>query len=57
MTDQEKAYFSLRKYFVSLQHKLTRYKIAGLDPPDYLKEKFEDTKRKIQIFDKARKNL
>jgi len=54
MTNQEKAYISLQKYFLSLQHKLTRYKIAGLNPPEYLLERFEHTKRRLRIFSKAR---
>ena len=54
MTDQEKAYIKLNKYFLALQTKLTRYKIDGLKPPDYLLERFEQTKRRLQIFSKAR---
>jgi hypothetical protein len=54
MTEQEKAYIILNKYFLSLQHKLTRYKIAGLNPPEYLLERFEHAKRRLRIFSKAR---
>ena len=54
MTNQEKAYISLQKYLLSLQHKLTRYSIAGLKPPEYLLERFEQTKRRLRIFSKAR---
>ena len=54
MTDQEKAYIKLNKYFLVLQTKLTQYKIAGLKPPDYLLERFKQTKRRLQIFSKAR---
>jgi hypothetical protein len=54
MTNQEKAYISYQKYLLSLQHKLTRYRIAGLKPPEYLLERFEQTKRRLRIFSKAR---
>jgi hypothetical protein len=53
MTDKEKTYISLNKYFLALQHKLTRYKMAGLYPPEYLLKSFEDTKRRLRIFSKA----
>ena len=54
MTNQEKAYIGLHKYFLSLQHKLARYGIAGVKPPEYLLERFEQTKRRLRIFSKAR---
>jgi hypothetical protein len=53
MTDKEKAYISLNKYFLSLQHKLTKYEMTGLNPPEYLLKSFEDTKRRLRIFSKA----
>jgi hypothetical protein len=53
MTNQEKAYVKLNKYFLAIQTKLTRYKMAGQSPPDYLLQHFEDTKRKLRIFSKA----
>ena len=55
MTGQEKALFSLQKYFLALQHKLEKYKMAGIIPPEYLLQKFEETKRRLHIFSKARK--
>jgi hypothetical protein len=54
MTEQEKAYISLQKYFLALQHYLTKYKMTGLNPPDYLLKQFEDAKRKFRTFSKAR---
>jgi hypothetical protein len=54
MTDQEKAFISLNRYFLSLQHKLVKYKMAGINPPEYLLQKFDQTKRRLQIFSKAR---
>ena len=54
MTEQEKAYISLNKYFLALQHKIAKYKMAGLYPPDYLQQRFEDAKRRLRIFSKAR---
>jgi len=54
MTEQEKAYISLNKYFLALQHKMTKYKLAGLYPPEYLLKGIEDTKRRLLIFSKAR---
>ena len=56
MTEQEKAYMSLNKYFLSLQHKLTKFKMAGMEPPEYLLQNFEDAKRKMRIFSKALEN-
>jgi hypothetical protein len=55
MTAQEKAFYDLQKYFLSLQHKLETYKIAGINPPDYLQKKIQQTKRRLHIFSKARK--
>jgi hypothetical protein len=53
MTDQKKAYVVLNKYFLVLQNKITRYKIARLKPPEYLLERFEHTKRRLRILSKA----
>jgi hypothetical protein len=53
MTEQEKAYMSLNKYFLSLQHKLEKYKLAGINPPEYLLQKFDQTKQRLHIFSKA----
>ena len=54
MTNQEKAYIKLNKYFQALQFKITKYLMAGQYPPDYLQQNFEDTKRRLRIFSKAR---
>lgn len=54
MTEQEKAYISLNKYFLALQNKIAKYKMVGLNPPDYLQQRFEDAKRRLRIFSKAR---
>ena len=54
MTEQEKAFYVLQKYFLAIQHKLAKYKSAGVAPPEYLLEKFEETKRRLHIFSKAR---
>ena len=53
MTDQQKAFISLQKYFFALQLKLEKYKMAGHKPPEYLLQKFEQTKRRLHIFSKA----
>lgn len=55
MTDQEKTFISLQKYFFAVQNKLEKYKMAGINPPEYLLQKFEQTKRRLHIFSKARK--
>jgi len=55
MTAQEKAYYDLQKYFLSLRHKLEKYKMTGISPPEYLLQKFEETKRRLHIFAKAHK--
>jgi len=53
MTAQEKAFYDLQKYFLSIQHKLEKYKMTGVYPPEYLLKKFEQTKRRLHIFSKA----
>ena len=53
MTEQEKAFHGLQKLVFELQEKLDRYKMAGIDPPEYLSQKFEQTKRRLHIFSKA----
>jgi hypothetical protein len=53
MTAQEKAFYDLQKYFLSLQHTLEKYKMAGINPPEYLLQKFEQTKRRLHIFSKV----
>jgi hypothetical protein len=53
MTEQEKAFHSLQKYFFEVQDKLEKYKMAGIKPPEYLLHKFEQTKRRLHIFSKA----
>ena len=57
MTAQEKAFYDLQKYFLSLQHKLEKYKMSGTNPPEYLLQKFEQTKRRLHIFSKARQKM
>ena len=54
MTKQEKAYISISKYFLALQHKLAKYRMDGIDPPEDLLQKFEETNRRLRIFSKAR---
>lgn len=53
MTDQEKTYISLSKNFLSLQYKLTKYEMSGLNPPEDLLKTFQDTKRRLRILSKA----
>jgi hypothetical protein len=55
MTDQEKAFYDLQKFLLSIQHKMEKYKMAGLNPPEYLVQRFQQTKRRLHIFSKARK--
>lgn len=56
MTDQKKAFISLQKIFFELQDKLNKYKMAGISPPGYLLQHYEQTKRRLHIFSKARGN-
>jgi hypothetical protein len=56
MTEQEKAHYNLEQYFLALQYKLALYEMEGLNPPEYLLKNFEDAKRKLHIFSKAREN-
>jgi len=53
MTAQEKAFYDLQKYFLSLQHKLEKCKMTGTNPPDSLLKKMEQTKRRLHVFSKA----
>ena len=57
MTDKEKAFHSLQNYFFEVQEKLQRYELAGIEPPEYLLQKFEQTKRRLHIFSKARQKM
>jgi hypothetical protein len=53
MTDQEKKIIGVRKYFLSLQDKLTKYKTSGQSPPEYLLKHFEDAKRTLRNLSEA----
>ena len=53
MNEQEKAFHGLQKLLFELQDKLNRYKIGGVNPPEYLSQKFEQTKRRLHILSKA----
>jgi hypothetical protein len=50
MTNQEKLFVSLRKYFLATQDKLAKYKAAGINPPEYLLKNFEDAKRQLDAI-------
>jgi hypothetical protein len=54
MNNQEKAFYDLQKLLLALQHKMEKYKMAGLNPPEYLVQRFEQTNRRLHIFSKAR---
>jgi hypothetical protein len=54
MTEQEKAYYKLQKVFVEIQQKLEKYNLVGINPPEYLLQQLEQTKRRLDIFSKAR---
>jgi hypothetical protein len=56
MTAQEKAFDSLQKSFLVLQDELAEYEKAGIDPPKHFLQLFEQTKRRLHIFSKARGN-
>ncbi len=45
---------SMDEVWESERNYLEKYKMTGLNPPDYLLQEFEDTKRKLRIFSKAR---
>jgi hypothetical protein len=53
MTDQEKTYFSLNEYFLSLQHKLTKYKMSENKPPEYLLKEFANVERLVRLISSA----
>ena len=53
MIEKEKTFYDLQKYFLFLQHKLEKYKMTGIKPPEHLLQKFEQTKRRLHIFSKA----
>ena len=54
MTDQEKTFFNAQKYFLALKDKVTKYKMAGMKPPDYLLENLFNAKT---YLDKISKEL
>ncbi|NIU88207.1 MAG: hypothetical protein GWN56_13340 [Nitrosopumilaceae archaeon] len=54
MDDNEKAFIDLHKYFLFLQHKLAKYEMDGITPPEHFLKKIDDTNRKLRIFRKAR---
>jgi hypothetical protein len=53
MTEQEKAYYDLHRYFLALQHKLTLYEMEEINPPEFLLKNLEDTKRQLEIISKS----
>ena len=44
---------ALHKYFLLLQHKLVKYEMDGIDPPEHLLMEIDDTNRRLWIFRKA----
>ena len=50
MNDTEKAFIDLHGKYLFLQHKLARYKMDGITPPEHLLKKIDDTNRKLRIF-------
>ena len=54
MNEKEKQFFAVQKYFLSLKEKATKYKMAGMVPPDYLLKNLFDAKR---YLDKISKEL
>ena len=53
MTDQEKAFKSLQKQFLSLREELAQYERDGSAAPENLIKKFEQAERRLWIFSKA----
>jgi hypothetical protein len=53
MNDREKAFIDFQKKYLFLQHKLARYEMNGVSPPDYLLKKIKKTKRRLRIFRKT----
>lgn len=52
MTEQEKIILGAKKYFWSLQDKVTKYKMTGMMPPDYLLKNLFDAKRYLDEISK-----
>jgi hypothetical protein len=53
MTPLEKKSIDLHKQYLYLHDKITIYERAGINPPDYLWQKFKDIERKMRIFSRA----
>ena len=53
MTDQEKQFYSVQKYFLSLQDKMAKFKACGQNPPEYLLKNYEDAKREMNYLAEA----
>jgi hypothetical protein len=49
----ENSIIALHKYFLLLQHKLAKYEMDGIDPPEHLLIEIDDTNRRLWIFGKA----
>ena len=53
MTDQKKLFFAVQSYYFALQDSLKKYKMAGINPPEYLLENFKDAKRQLEIVSES----
>jgi hypothetical protein len=52
MTDEEKKFLGVQKYYLSLKKKLAKFKAAGLNPPEYLLKNFEHAKHAMDYLAK-----
>jgi len=55
MNDREKKMIALHKLFLNLSYKIEKYKIVGVNPPEYLLEKFKIAERYLRLISKALK--
>ena len=53
MTDQEKHFYAVQRYFLVLQEKVKKYKKSGQNPPEYLLKHYEDAKREMNYLSEA----
>lgn len=53
MTDQEKQFYAVQKYFLSLQEKVKKFKMSRQKPPEYLLKNYEDAEREMNYLSEA----
>ena len=53
MTDQEKQFYAIQRYFLTLQKKINKLKTCGQKPPEYLWKHYKDAEREMNYLSEA----